>query len=500
MIKRIHACSGPWPLFNADASRRLEQAALAASAPHALMSAAGCSVARLALAVSPHGESIWIAAGPGNNGGDGLVAARHLMQAGKKVTVSLLGQPEGMPADAQQALQEAQQAGVAVQLGLPSEVNSALAIDALLGLGANRAPQGDVAAAIQLLNRDGAPPVLAVDLPSGLSADTGTPFGEQAVRAMHSLALLNLKPGLFTAQGRDHAGTVWFDALGIDSSAAQADAQLLGPPDWPRRAHAQHKGSFGDVLVIGGAPGMTGAAALASTAALTAGAGRVHLAALAGMDSPDAGFLSSRPELMPRDLSQVLVPSFLRSATVVCGCGGGEAVRAALPAALADAARLVLDADALNAVGKDAEFARLLRLRADHGLPTVLTPHPLEAARLLQSTTADVQADRIRSAQRLSQDLQAGVVLKGSGTVIAFAGSTPAINPTGNARLGTAGSGDVLAGWIGGLWAQQAGTDGRNAAQAATWLHGLAAEAGDLRLPLRAADLIEQMAVTLTRL
>lgn len=494
MIKRISSSTGPWPLFNAGSSRRLEQAALAKAAPHALMAAAGLSVARLALAIAPHSRTMWIAAGPGNNGGDGLVAARHLLQAGKQVVVSLLGRPEKLPADARHALQQAQQAGVTIEASLPTRTDHELAIDALLGLGVSRAPSGDIAEAIAMLNRSN-PSVLAVDLPSGLSGDTGVPCGV-AVRATQTLALLSLKPGLFTAQGRDHAGSIWFDALDVDPTIAEPDACLPGPPNWPVRQHAQHKGSFGDVVVIGGAQGMSGAATLAATAALTAGAGRVYLASLAG-DEPQ---LQARPELMPRSVAQVLAPLVLRSSTVVCGCGGGEAVRAGLPAVLADAARLVLDADALNAIAADPALQDQLRQRSDRGAPTVLTPHPLEAARLLHVSTAEVQADRIAAAHKLSRQLQAGVVLKGSGSVVAFVDSVPWINPTGNARLGTAGSGDVLAGWLGGLWAQQPDTNGSHAAQAATWLHGLAAEAGDPRLPLRAADLIEQMASTLARL
>jgi len=483
----ITPSNGPWPLFGVAASRQLEQVALAGAEPQALMAAAGLAVARLALAVAPHARSVWVAAGPGNNGGDGLVAALHLLRAGRRVRVSLLGSANALPADAGAALQQAQAAGVSIEAGLPARVDQALAIDALLGIGASRSPQGEMAQAIALLDGGNAS-VLAVDLPSGLSSDTGTLLGAQAVRAHHTLALLSLKPGLFTAMGRDHAGRVWFDALGADARAEPADAWLGGHPRWSTRQHAQHKGSFGDVLVIGGAPGMGGAAHLAASAALTAGAGRVYLARL-DPSGNDAG----RPELMPRSLAHALQPQTLQAATVVCGCGGGEAVRAALPAVLQHAARLVLDADALNAVAADSALAAMLAGRAAQGQPTVLTPHPLEAARLLNITTAQVQADRISAASRLSRQLNACCLLKGSGSVIATPGAAPSINPTGNARLATAGSGDVLAGWIGGLWAQQAAGDGSQVAAIAAWLHGHAAEQGDPRLPLRAADLIEQM-------
>jgi NAD(P)H-hydrate repair Nnr-like enzyme with NAD(P)H-hydrate dehydratase domain len=159
----------------------------------------------------------------------------------------------------------------------------------------------------------------------------------------------------------------------------------------------QHKGSFGDVLVLGGAPGMGGAALLAARAALTAGAGRTYIARLDGNCAPDP----MRPELMPRLPDEALQPALLQRATVVCGCGGGAAVAATLPQVLDQAARLLLDADALNAVAADAALRALLCTRADRGLSTVLTPHPLEAARLLGSSTAAVQVDRLQQAQAL---------------------------------------------------------------------------------------------------
>jgi hydroxyethylthiazole kinase-like uncharacterized protein yjeF len=186
---------------------------------------------------------------------------------------------------------------------------------------------------------------------------------------------------------------------------------------------------------------------------------------------------------------------------VVCGCGGGAAVAPVLPGVLAHAARLVLDADGLNAVAAGAGLQAALRQRADGGLPTVLTPHPLEAARLLGCDTAAVQADRLASAQALAERLQAVVLLKGSGSVVAAPGLAPWINPTGSARLGTGGSGDVLAGWLGGWLAGQPApvtvTGLQQLAATAAWLHGRAADAGDPRLPLRAGDLIEAMAAAL---
>ena len=492
-----------WPLHDSPASRRIEQQALAGAAPHALMARAGLAVARLALAVAPGARQVWIACGPGNNGGDGLIAALHLKAAGWRVVVSLLGEGDRRPADATDALQQVQQAGVPIATGLPDAGFAPdLAIDALLGLGNRRAPTGAIAEAVQRLNA-GTAPVLAVDLPTGLCGDTGRLLGDEVVRATHTLALLTLKPGLFTGHGRDFAGRVWLHDLGLTQTAASATAWLGGPEaltrTLPGRAHAQHKGSFGDVLVLGGAPGMGGAALLAARAALTAGAGRTYLARLDGAMQPDP----QRPEVMPRTPEQALQPDLLQRATVVCGCGGGQAIAAILPAVLQQAARLVLDADGLNAAAADAGLRALLRARANRKLPTVLTPHPLEAARLLGCPTADVQANRLAQAQALADALQAVVVLKGSGSIIAGPGRAPQINPTGNARLGSAGSGDVLAGWLGGLWAQMADGDAVAAAFdascAAVWLHGQAAEHGDIRLPLRAADLIDTMAASLPR-
>lgn len=495
-----------WALHDTAASRRIELAALATAEAHALMARAGLGVARLAMAVAPGARSVWVAAGPGNNGGDGLVAARHLQAAGWAVRVSLLGDARRLPADALHALQQAQVAGVAILDGLSdADARQAdLAIDALLGLGSRRAPEGALAEAVRRLNL-GAAPVLAVDLPTGLCADTGRRLGDgpgdTVVVATHTLSLLTLKPGLFTAAGRDHAGRVWLDELGLSSQAEAASAMLIGPQALqvllPARAHAQHKGSFGDVLVLGGAPGMGGAALLAARAALTAGAGRVYLARLDGDAAPDP----QRPELMPRSLAQALAPELLRHCTVVCGCGGGSAVRAHLPAVLEHAARLVLDADALNALAGDAGLADRLRERSARGQASVLTPHPLEAARLLATDVATVQAQRLPQAQALADRLGAVVVLKGSGSVIAAPGRVPALNPTGNARLGSGGSGDVLAGWLGGLWSQAGDGQGFDAACGAVWLHGRAADAvttaNAMRLPLRAADLIEAMAAGL---
>ncbi|KPF53682.1 carbohydrate kinase [beta proteobacterium AAP51] len=471
---RITALNGPWPLHDAAASRQAEQQALLAAAPHALMEAAGLAVARLGLALAPHARRVAVWAGPGNNGGDGWVAARHLHERGLQVQVLHMAASAHGPADAEQARQQALRAGVPAQAWTAGPAPAAdLHIDALLGLGVRQAPSAAAAAAIQALNQAAGrgAVVLAVDLPSGLHPDTGALLGAEAVRASATLALLTLKPGCHTAQGRDHAGDLWFDNLGV--AAGPPTALLLGPPVGQPRLHSSHKGSHGDVVVVGGAPGMVGAAWLAARAALEAGAGRVYVSAL----DPEAALLDPmQPALMARQQWWTLPPEVLATATVVVGCGGGSAVAATLPALLRHVPRLVLDADALNALAADASLLARLRERAAHGHATLLTPHPLEAARLLGQSTAEMQADRLAAAWALATRCQATVLLKGSGSVLATPGTLPCINPTGNAALATAGTGDVLAGWVAGLWAQRPSADPEAVAQQAVWQHGRAAD------------------------
>ena len=447
----------PWPLFDVATTRTIEREAANALPPHSLMQRAGLAVARLALAVAPHARTIWIACGPGNNGGDGMEAAVHLQAWGKHVVLTLAGDPARLPADAAMSWRKCQEAGLTPS---PQPREWDLCIDALLGIGGARALEGELAALVQAINA-GPGAVLAVDQPSGLSSDTGT---GDSVRATHTLSLLTLKPGLFTARGRDRCGQVWFDDLTIPLAAERATAWLSGPPPASVRPHASHKGSYGDVAVVGGAAGMAGAAVLAASAALHAGAGRVYLCPLA--PAADA-LVADQPELMVRDIASLP----LEQMAVACGCGGGEAVADVLPRVLDQARSLVLDADALNVIAAQPQLAQALRRRTQ---PTVLTPHPLEAARLLGGTAAEVQADRLRAAATLAERFSCVVVLKGSGSVIAAPAKTPHLNPTGNARLATAGTGDVLAGGVAALLA--AGAEPFDAATAAAFRHGLAAD------------------------
>jgi hydroxyethylthiazole kinase-like uncharacterized protein yjeF len=424
------------------------------------MQHAGLALARLTLALVPHAKVIWVASGPGNNGGDGLEAAAHLQRWGKQVVVSLVHEIEKTSADAQAAWASADAAGVGFSTSAPLHYDAC--IDALFGIGAQRPLQGVYAEWVQHMNASSAP-TIAADIPSGLDADSGVTAAVHVV-AQHTVSLLTLKPGLFTGSGRDACGEIWFNDLGVqDRSPPQA--LLAGPEKTPTRPHASHKGTFGDVCVVGGAPGMAGAALLAARSALHAGAGRVFVCPLGG-----SGITldSQQPELMFRNFDDLDWSAM----TLVAGCGGGQDIAHYLPLILGHAKELVLDADALNHIAAAPVLQQQLAQRTPGH--TVITPHPLEAARLLGTTAAAIQADRLGAARTLAGRLQCVVVLKGSGSIIAAPGATPRINPTGNARLATPGTGDVLAGLLGARLAP--GCDALEAACDAVYQHGLAAE------------------------
>lgn len=476
-----------WPLHDTAASRELERLTQAELPAHTLMQRAGLACARLARAIAPHGRQVWVACGPGNNGGDGFEAAWHLHTLGWQVWLTWTG-PDPGPSDAQASRTRALQAGLTLREHPPEHFD--LAIDTLLGLGGDLSDERPGSARMrQWLERMHAAsaPVLAVDLPTGLHGDTGVAI--QPIRSLaprHTLSLLSLKPGLFTAQGRDAAGQIWLDTLGAQPERVPASAWLLGadrlPPE-PRLAgrHASHKGSYGDVIVVGGqqaasGTSMAGAALLAARAALHDGAGRVYVALLG---EPGLQLDLGQPELMFRPAASL--GAFERGQVVVAGCGGGPAMAQVLPDLLARAPALVLDADGLNAVAGDRRLQSALRTRRATGQDTVLTPHPLEAARLLDCSVAQVQAGRLQSAQSLADALGAVVALKGSGTVIAAPGHPPVINPTGNALLATAGTGDVLAGMVGAAMAQ--GLQPHQAAMQAVFRHGQRADRWTLERP-----------------
>ena len=485
------------PLYSVAATRQLEAQAAAALAPHTLMQRAGLAVARLALALAPHARCIWIACGPGNNGGDGFEAALHLHQWGKHVVLTWTGLPEGktrLPLDAHTSRQRALAAGVPMAEAPPTDFD--VCIDALLGIGATLDAKRPGSALMQqwleLMHASGALR-LAVDMPTGLACDTGVASFKPATKliadsarrtgatGLFTLSLLTLKPGLFTASGRDSAGQVWFDDLGIEpalyTGLAAPCAWLLGadksmPSPRTHAAQATHKGSFGDVAIVGGesaaASHMTGAALLAASAALHSGAGRV-LVSLLG-EHPSLHVDTVQPEFMFRSFDAL----DLKQQTVVCGCGGGEAVKSVLALVLSTATRLVLDADALNAIAADAQLQHQLVARQGCGYATVLTPHPLEAAQLAGTSAANVQADRLETARQLAERFACVVVLKGSGTVIAAPSQPLMLNASGNALLATAGTGDVLAGMVGARLA--GGMNGFDAACSAVFAHGRRAD------------------------
>ena len=483
-------------LFNVAQSRELEALAAARiSNGPSLMENAGLAIAKLALATKPFATCYWIFCGPGNNGGDGLEAATHLHQWGRAVRV-VLWQPEApRPPDAKQALLKVTALGIAIDSQLPAHIGAQdLCVDAMLGIGlrsvssscasnASSASEARMQVWIESIYQSGAD-VLAVDVPSGLNANTGQYQNKSANEHRHAtytLQLLTAKPGCFTAHGRDACGTLWLDTLGTEDLQLmhQASAQLNVQPRTALKAlHANHKGTYGDVAVLGGESveqrgmGMTGAVDLAASAALHAGAGRI-MACYLPSDSA-APYAPRLAEIMQRDFSALN----LKAGAIVCGCGGGLAVVKVLPKVLQQAKRLVLDADALNAIAKDAWLRELLIQRHQKNGVTVITPHPLEAARLLGTDSAEVQNDRLHAAQQLANDLQCTVVLKGSGTVIAKMNQTPVINPTGSARLATGGTGDVLAGLLGTRLAQ--GLQEFEAACAAVFEHGQAADDCDL--------------------
>jgi hydroxyethylthiazole kinase-like uncharacterized protein yjeF len=461
-------------LFGLLSSRAHEVASAAPLPSHALMARAGLAVARLAMATAPHASSIWIPCGPGNNGGDGFEAACHLKAWGKNPVVTYIGNPAHQPLDAKEAFARAVAANVTITDTIPEQYD--FCIDALFGIGVIRGMDARYATLVGEINSKVAP-VLSIDTPSGLDAETGL-AGATCVKADITLCLLSLKPGLFTADGRQFAGEVWLNALDV-ADAADACAQL-NPSYSPRaRVPNSHKGTFGDVGIVGGAHGMAGAALLAARAALHGGAGRVYLASL---DPHQLALGSSQPEIMHRPLAEMDYTSM----TVIAGCGGGTAIQEQLESIITCAAKLVLDADALNAIAKSPVLQNLIRQRKPH--TTVLTPHPLEAARLMAMQSAEVQAHRIDVAIAIANRYNCTVVLKGSGSIIARPDRLPRINTSGSARLATAGTGDVLAGLIGAYLAADEHVFERTC-EAVFW-HGHVSDQWRTQTTMTAQDLI----------
>jgi hydroxyethylthiazole kinase-like uncharacterized protein yjeF len=458
--RRIIAAEQPLPLFSVAQTRLIEASAASALLPHALMQRAGEAVARFALALVPNGHRFWIVCGPGNNGGDGLEAARLLKRMGKTPVVTLLPPRIQRPDDASNALKNLTDEGIEFLYEVPATFDAC--IDALFGIGITGPLKAEALSLIDKMN-SATVPVIAIDIPSGLEADTGKSYGG-FVAADFTLSLLTLKPGQFTADGRQACGEIWINTLGVAPSPPFC-AELNPVASRRFRKHNTHKGTYGDVGIVGGSTGMEGAAMLAAKAALHGGAGRVFIGQFANATfSIDV----SQPDLMLRQISEM----HWANMTTVAGCGGGIEIALHLNGIMEQARRLVLDADALNAIAFTPELQRILKARSAHS--TVLTPHPLEAARLLQIEVEAVQSNRLHTAQSLAEKFCCTVVLKGSGTIIAAPNTVPRINATGNAKLAIAGTGDVLAGLIGARIA--AGLDAVAASCEAVYLHGRTAD------------------------
>ncbi|MEK6424981.1 MAG: NAD(P)H-hydrate dehydratase [Burkholderia gladioli] len=466
----------PLALSTVTDVRAAETEAAAALPPHALMARAGAAAARwLAARADRDTRPVWLAAGPGNNGGDALVAAAELLRLGVQVEVCLPVEPK--PDDARWALALAREAGVPIASAPPASLDGyGWCVDGLFGIGLARpldGPFATLAAALSARARTHGR-VLALDVPSGIDADSGTRVGDgPAVSATHTLSFIAAKPGLYLGDGRDHAGEIAVEALDAAPShpSATLNAAALFAPYWPARGAATHKGSFGSVAIVGGDTGMCGAAILAARAALHAGAGKVHVGFL-GHDAPpyDPPF----PELMLHPAGS-LDTGGLSAVGIGCGLGTREPAIAVLREMLALDVPVLVDADALNLIAAHGSLADALRARADRdGAASILTPHPLEAARLLGTDTRSVQADRLAAARELARRFCALAVLKGSGTAIAEPGGRVFVNPTGNAALATGGTGDVLGGLIAAFAAQR--MPACEAALAGVYLHGLAAD------------------------
>jgi hydroxyethylthiazole kinase-like uncharacterized protein yjeF len=430
----------------------------------ALMARAGAAAAEVATAMLAGGSAPpLIVCGPGNNGGDGFVVARLLRERGFAPVVVFAGEAARLPGDAAAAHADWLAAGGACRDDIPAQAFG-LAVDALFGIGLARPLEGrhaDLVARVNAL----ACPVLALDIPSGLDSESGRILG-CAVRADHTASFIALKPGLLTAAGPDHCGEISVHPLGLQVAASGATIapELFAARLLPRRRDS-HKGSYGSAAVLGGAPGMAGAALLAGRAALKLGAGRVYVGMLERLAVDPA-----QPELMLRAPAEAL--GLATAAAVGPGLGQSDAALEALRQAIAAELPAAFDADALNLL---AAHPVLLKQLARRAAPTLLTPHPAEAARLLAATTDAVQGDRLGHALELARRTQAHVVLKGCGSVVAGPDGRWWINTTGNAGLASAGSGDVLSGIAVALLAQ--GWPAEAALLAAVHLHGAAADA-----------------------
>jgi len=461
-------------LHDSAAAREIDRLATVALGGdgYVLMQRAGRAAWRVLLQRWPQAQRLVVACGSGNNGGDGYVLARLALQSGRRVRV--VHPAGGGPSTplAQRACTDYLAAGGHVDIFPCPLDDTDLLVDALLGIGLRQAPREDMAALIQALDAALAP-VFALDVPSGIDADSGAAPGV-AVRAQCTLQFIVAHAGLRTGMAADHVGELQLDTLDVDAGeyadVAAPVAELLGPSalrHWlPPRRRDTHKGESGRVLCVGGDHGGGGAILLCAEGALRSGAGLVGVAT---REAHVAAILARRPEAMARaiDRADALVPLLDAAGVVACGPGlGRDAWGDALYRRVLGCGRpLVLDADALN----------LLAATPSVPADAILTPHPGEAARLLGIETAAVQDDRFAAAAALVQRYRCTVVLKGAGTIVAAPGRTPCVLDAGNPGMATGGMGDLLTGAIAAMRAQ--GLPAFEAACAGALLHSLAGDA-----------------------
>lgn len=446
-----NADSIPHIIWPADALRRAEKEAADSLGLtlFELMRRAGEAAFQLARAQYPDSQHWLILCGHGNNGGDGYVVARLAQAQGIQVTLLALESEKPLPEEASAAREEWINAGGTIHAAsIPWPEGVTLIIDALLGTGLHSAPRQDIAEIIDHTNAHPAS-VMALDIPSGINAQTGATPGA-VINAAHTITFIALKPGLLTGKARDVVGRLHHHALGLEGwLAGQAivlrrfDASQLA--DWlPPRRPTSHKGDHGKLVIIGGEPGTAGAIRMTGEASLRAGAGLVRV--LTHQDNI-VPILTARPELMVHELTAQSLEESLQWADVVAigpGLGQSEWGKKALLQTENFRKPMVWDADALN----------LLAINPDKRHNRVLTPHPGEAARLLNTSVAEIESDRLHSAQRLVKRYGGVVVLKGAGTIVANESGEMGIIDVGNAGMASGGMGDVLTGIIAALLGQ----------------------------------------------
>lgn len=489
----------PTALFNADQLKQLDQMAINdLGVPGIrLMKRAGRAAFELIQQRWPELESMTVFCGAGNNGGDGYVVAALAAQKRILVNVVQLGEEEKMSADAQAAYQFARQEGVIMApFTEHGAIEGELIVDALLGIGSNGPLRGDYAAAVAQIN-EAQPPVLALDIPSGLCADTGA-VAAQGVYASATISFIGMKKGQLTGRGPALCGDLYYADLAVAevSNRLVADAQRLTLEQWqqllPQRPGDAHKGLFGHVMVIGGDLGYGGAAAMAAEAAARVGSGLVSVATRA---EHVAGVLARHPELMVAGIAsgQQLEPLLDRPTVLVVGPGLGrsswseQVLKQVCDASEARNLPLIMDADALNILAE----GRVINGSREHW---ILTPHPGEAARLLDCSVAEIEQDRFAAAEELQASYGGTVILKGAGSLVCCGNGVTGLANVGNPGMATAGMGDVLSGVLGGLVAQ--GMPLADAARLGVCIHGIAGDRAAAELGQRglmATDLIPHL-------